>query len=72
MSSEYSPFMTPLSRSKANMLMCSFLEFRKSRISLITSTSLMLIVSSAVILTDVWRQLAAGWNVRPKWSSDSY
>lgn len=62
MSSEYSPLMTPLSFSKASMLMCSFLEFRKSSITLITSASLMPIVSSAVMTTDLWWQLIAGWN----------
>lgn len=64
MSSEYSPLMTPLSFSKASMLMCSFLELRKSSISLITSASLMLIVSSAVMITDPWWQLTAGWNIQ--------
>lgn len=52
--------MTPLSFSKASMLMCSFLELRKSSISLITSASLMPIASSAVMTSDLWRRLTSG------------
>lgn len=58
--------MTPLSFSRASMLMCSFLELRKSRISLITSASFMLIVSSAVMLQIFWGQLIAGCTKKNK------
>lgn len=51
MSSEYSPLMTPLSFSSASMLICSFLELRKSRMTLMISTSFTLMVSSAVMVT---------------------
>ncbi|TNN36627.1 hypothetical protein EYF80_053205 [Liparis tanakae] len=54
--------MTPLSFSKASMLMCSFLEFRKSRTTLITSASLTPIVSSAVM---VGRLISPSLGVKP-------
>lgn len=56
--------MTPLSFSSASILIWSFLEFRKSSISLIISASLTFTVSSAVMM--------AAWKQRENSNDDQY